>query len=45
MPAGLNSSFLPRDVLETLGFSSLGDDLLIHSTAVIVDCGKISLDS
>jgi hypothetical protein len=26
-------------------FESLGDDVLIHDTAVIVDCGKISLDS
>jgi acetyltransferase-like isoleucine patch superfamily enzyme len=43
VPAGLNSEFLSREVLETLGFASLGEDVLIHSTAVIVDCGKISL--
>ncbi len=42
---GLNSAFLSRDVLENLGFARLGEDVLIHSTAVIVDCGKISLGS
>jgi UDP-3-O-[3-hydroxymyristoyl] glucosamine N-acyltransferase len=45
VPHGLNSEFLPRDVIETLGFASLGEDVLIHSTAVIVDCSKISLGS
>lgn len=45
MPAGLNKDFLPRDVLETLGFAKLGDDILIHPTAVIVDCSTISLGS
>jgi acetyltransferase-like isoleucine patch superfamily enzyme len=45
MPAGLNSEFLSREVLETLGFARLGEDVLIHSTAVIVDCSKISLGS
>ena len=45
MPAGLNSEFLPRDVLEALGFARLGEDVLVHSTAVIVDCHKISLGS
>ncbi|MGH6821993.1 MAG: acyltransferase [Methylocella sp.] len=45
MPAGLNSEFLSRDVLETLGFARLGEDVLIHATAVIVDCRKISLGS
>ena len=43
--AGLNKDFLPREVLETLGFAKLGDDVLIHSTAVIVDCSKISIGS
>jgi len=42
---GLNSEFLSRDVLETLGFAKLGEDVLIHPTAVIVDCSKISLGS
>jgi galactoside O-acetyltransferase len=45
MPAGLNREFLPREVLETLGFAKLGEGVLIHSTAVIVDCSKISLGS
>jgi galactoside O-acetyltransferase len=45
MPAGLNSEFLSRDVLETLGFARLGEDVLIHSTVVIVDCRKLSLGS
>lgn len=45
MAKGLNSSFLSRDALEALGFAALGDDVLIHSTAVIVDCAKISLGS
>ena len=43
--AGLNSEFLSRDVLETLGFARLGEDVLIHSTVVIVDCHKLSLGS
>ena len=43
--AGLNSEFLSRDVLERLGFAKLGDSVLVHSTVVIVDCGKISLGS
>ena len=45
MLRGLNSEFLSRDVLETLGFAKLGEDVLIHRTAVIVDCSKISLGS
>ena len=45
MPAGLNSEFLSHDVLEALGFARLGEDVLIHSTAVIVDCSKVSLGS
>lgn len=45
VPAGLNRDFLSRDVLETLGFAKLGEDVLIHSTVVIVDCSKISLGS
>ena len=43
--AGLNNSFLPRAVLETLGFAALGDDVLIHPTVVIVDCSKIAIGS
>jgi acetyltransferase-like isoleucine patch superfamily enzyme len=45
MPSGLNSGFLPREALESLGFARLGEDVLVHSTAVIVDCRKISLGS
>jgi acetyltransferase-like isoleucine patch superfamily enzyme len=40
---GLNRDFLPREVLETLGFAKLGENVLIHSTAVIVDCSGISI--
>jgi acetyltransferase-like isoleucine patch superfamily enzyme len=42
---GLNSEFLSRDALEALGFARLGEDVLIHSTAVIVDCNRISFGS
>jgi galactoside O-acetyltransferase len=42
---GLNAEFLSRDALEALGFKSLGDDVLIHRTAVIVNCQSISLAS
>jgi galactoside O-acetyltransferase len=45
MTAGLNSEFLSRDALEALGFAKLGEDVLVHRTAVIVDCSKISLGS
>jgi galactoside O-acetyltransferase len=41
----LNAAFLTREALEKLGFLRLGDDVLIHATAVIVDCGRISLGS
>ena len=42
---GLNRDFLPREALESLGFARLGEDVLIHSTAVIVDCSKLSIGS
>ena len=45
MATGLNKEFLARDALERLGFAKLGENVLIHSTVVIVDCGKISLGS
>lgn len=45
MGIGLNSAFLTRDELDALGFARLGEDVLIHSTAVIVDCSKIALGS
>lgn len=43
--AGLNREFLARDVLESLGFATLGEGVLIHRTVVIVDCSRISLGS
>ena len=43
--AGLNSDFLPREDLKALGFAALGENVLIHRTAVIVDCSKVSLGS
>lgn len=45
MATGLNKEFLARDALERLGFAKLGENVLIHSTVVIVDCAKISLGS
>jgi galactoside O-acetyltransferase len=45
MPRGLNSAFLSREALEALGFARLGEDVLIHTTVVIVDCSKVSLGS
>jgi len=45
LPQGLNSAFLTREALKSLGFQRLGDDVLVHSTAVIVDCSKIALGS
>jgi galactoside O-acetyltransferase len=45
MSPGLNSDFLSREVLESLGFASLGLDVLVHSTAVIADCSKVQLGS
>jgi dTDP-4-amino-4,6-dideoxy-D-glucose acyltransferase len=45
LPRGLNADFLSREALERLGFRSLGHDVLIHATVVIVDCAKISLGS
>lgn len=45
MGRGLNAEFLSREVLESLGFARLGEDVLIHATAVIVDCGRIAIGS
>jgi dTDP-4-amino-4,6-dideoxy-D-glucose acyltransferase len=42
---GLNAAFLSREVLESLGFARLGEDVLIHGTAVIVDCAKVAIGS
>jgi dTDP-4-amino-4,6-dideoxy-D-glucose acyltransferase len=38
-----NADFLPRAAIEALGFRALGEDVLIHPSAVLVDCGKIAL--
>jgi len=42
---GLNADYLTRACLEALGFASLGEDVLIHSTAVIVGADRIALGS
>jgi dTDP-4-amino-4,6-dideoxy-D-glucose acyltransferase len=42
---GLNGDFLSRRTLEALGFAKLGEDVRIHSTAVIADCSKVSIGS
>lgn len=44
MPA-LNSDYLTRGALEALGFRRLGENVLVHSTAVLTFCEKISLGS
>jgi acetyltransferase-like isoleucine patch superfamily enzyme len=38
-----NASFLTRAALENLGFASLGKDVLIHETSVLVGCDRISI--
>lgn len=43
--SGLNADFLPRSALEALGFKALGEDVRVHSTAVLVGCEMISLGS
>lgn len=42
---GLNVDFLPRSTLEGLGFRALGNDVLVHGTAVLVGCDAIALGS
>jgi dTDP-4-amino-4,6-dideoxy-D-glucose acyltransferase len=42
---GLNVDFLPRSTLEGLGFRALGEEVLVHSTAVLVGCETITLGS
>ena len=39
----LNASFLSQEALQNLGFSSLGVNVLVHHTAVLVGCHAISL--
>ncbi len=41
----LNANFLEREKLDAMGFKSLGQNVLIHSTCVFVDCSRISLGS
>ncbi|MGJ8609953.1 MAG: acyltransferase [Octadecabacter sp.] len=38
-----NASFHSREGLETFGFKSLGSNVLIHTSAVLVGCHNISL--
>src|SRR5271155_5382631 len=42
---GLNADFLPRSTLVGLGFRALGEEVLVHSTAVLVSCDTITLGS
>ena len=39
----LNSEFLARETLEALGFLFLGENVLVHHTAVMVGWKKIAL--
>jgi galactoside O-acetyltransferase len=43
MPLGHNQTFLSEAALQALGFARLGRQVLIHPTAVLVDCARISL--
>lgn len=45
MSVGLNADYLTKDALTALGFQCLGEDVLVHSTAVLNFCEKISLGS
>jgi galactoside O-acetyltransferase len=40
-----NTAYMSREELEALGFASLGDDVRIHPSCVLVGCEKISLGS
>jgi len=40
-----NADFLSRATLESFGFKNLGTNVLIHSTAVLVNCSHISIGS
>lgn len=40
-----NADYLPREALERLGFSSLGEHVLIHPTCVLVGCGRMRIGS
>ena len=41
----MNSEFLSRERLEQLGFADLGEDVLLHSSCVIVGAERISIGS
>lgn len=41
--SGLNQKFLTVEELRPLGFRKLGRNVLIHPTAVIVDCASVSI--
>lgn len=42
---GNNSDFLSAEQLRDLGFARLGEAVLIHSTAVLVNCAAMSIGS
>lgn len=42
---GLNAQYLSRRILDSLGFQSLGEDVLVHSTVIIANCENITLGS
>ena len=41
----MNNDFLSREQLEQLGFADLGEDVLLHSSCVIVGAERISIGS
>jgi len=41
----MNSDFLSREQLEKVGFADLGEDVLLHSSCVIVGAERISIGS
>jgi len=41
----LNAEYLPRERLESLGFATLGTDVRIHPSCVLVGCERISIGS
>jgi len=40
-----NADYLPREALERLGFASLGENVLIHPTCVLVGCERMRIGS
>lgn len=40
-----NAAYLPRESLEHLGFASLGEDVLIHPSCVLVGCERMRIGS